>query len=283
MTSVVPERKISTSTPGFSCGSRRPCAARRDRAATCRARACPPARRATGAASTTPARTAKSDTTIPDFIIRRAPMLSMERLMLRGLRNGKRPCAVRRLRGRVAGSYTGSAGHAKRRDLRRSPYAPCSRGVDVPSADGTAGCKSERRSARDRAPRHARARSSARLLGRGSRRHRRHRASGIGGRARNPRSARPAVGVDRQRRFARPRSALGRACRRTAARSKILVAIADVDALVKQGSRDRRARADQHDVGLHGGRASSRCCRRSSRPISRRSARARSASPSSSR
>ena len=61
-----------------------------------------------------------------------------------------------------------------------------------------------------------------------------------------------------------------------AARSKILVAIADVDALVNAGSRDRRPCAGQHDLRLHGGRDLSRCCRRSCRPTSRRSARARS-------
>jgi hypothetical protein len=32
---------------------------------------------------------------------------------------------------------------------------------------------------------------------------------------------------------------------------KILVAIADVDALVKKGSADRRSRVDQHHLGLH--------------------------------
>ena len=64
---------------------------------------------------------------------------------------------------------------------------------------------------------------------------------------------------------------------------KILVAIADVDALVAAGLGDRRARARQHDLGLHGRRDLPDAARRSSRRTSRRSARARTGSRSSSR
>ena len=47
---------------------------------------------------------------------------------------------------------------------------------------------------------------------------------------------------------------------------KIFVAVADVDALVAKGSRDRRARADATRPRSTRRPRSSRCCRRSSRP-----------------
>ena len=54
--------------------------------------------------------------------------------------------------------------------------------------------------------------------------------------SRDPRSAQPALGVDRQRRFARSRPALGGASRMADGAVRILVAISDVDALVKKDS-----------------------------------------------
>ena len=48
---------------------------------------------------------------------------------------------------------------------------------------------------------------------------------------------------------------------------KVLVAIADVDAAVREGLAGRSARRAEHDVGLHAGRRSSRCCPSGCRPI----------------
>ena len=56
---------------------------------------------------------------------------------------------------------------------------------------------------------------------------------------------------------------------------QVLVAIADVDALVAAGLGDRRPRAAQHDLGLHRRAASSRCSPSGCRPTSPRSTRAR--------
>ena len=69
---------------------------------------------------------------------------------------------------------------------------------------------------------------------------------------RGPGHARASLVLDRQRRLARPRPALGLR-ELPGGAVKILVAIADVDALVAKGSRDRRPRAAEHDLGLHGG------------------------------
>ena len=65
----------------------------------------------------------------------------------------------------------------------------------------------------------------------GGRHHRRCRRD----RAYGPRSSRLALGLDRQRRFARPRSALGGRAGDWTASVRILVAVADVDALVTRG------------------------------------------------
>ena len=71
--------------------------------------------------------------------------------------------------------------------------------------------------------------------------------------ARDPRPARPALGLHRQRRFARPRPADGgRAARRRGGED--LRRGRRRGCPRRQGLRARRARADQHDVGLHGGR-----------------------------
>ena len=48
---------------------------------------------------------------------------------------------------------------------------------------------------------------------------------------------------------------------------KVLVAIADVDAAVREGIAGRSARGAEHDVGLHAGRRSFRCCPSGCRPI----------------
>ena len=47
---------------------------------------------------------------------------------------------------------------------------------------------------------------------------------------------------------------------------KVLVAIADVDAAVAKGSAVDRHAATEHDVGLHAGRRSFRCCPSGCRP-----------------
>ena len=66
-----------------------------------------------------------------------------------------------------------------------------------------------------------------------------------------------------------------RRCRR--ARREILVAIADVDALVRAGLGDRRPRAHQHDLGLHRRADLPDAARDGCRPTSRRSTKGRSA------
>ena len=68
---------------------------------------------------------------------------------------------------------------------------------------------------------------------------------------RRPRSARPALVVDRQQRVARPRPGRGRRAAADDGSIRLIVGIADVDALVPQGHADRRARGRQLHVGLH--------------------------------
>ena len=93
-------------------------------------------------------------------------------------------------------------------------------------------------------------------------------AAGGGGAGRRPHP--PALVLDRQRRLARPRPAHGRrAAGGDGGAVRILVAIADVDALVAQGTPiDAHARHNTTSVYTAG--ASSRCCPSGSRPTSPR-------------
>ena len=92
------------------------------------------------------------------------------------------------------------------------------------------------------------------------------------GRRHAARPARSGVVVDRQRRLARSRSDRGLRPA-TAARTRVLVGIADVDVARRRRLAGRRARGSATPRRSTRRRSSSRCCRRSSRPIGRRSTR----------